>query len=187
MARPASSARHPRWLTVDMPFVDAAAEGTEFLVRVEAERTLIVFFEGRVRASNPHGDWRSPAANRSLPRRGERPRPTRGEEAIVSGIYDNISVSAGHFHCQANGFRKNFNIDHDIYDLFAQASVTPELNILTEFSRRRSHEDLSRCCECGPRASCWPPRTWIIIRQQPAPQPAQLLSALPPHPRSPHL
>ena len=48
--------RHPRTLTINTPFVDAAVEGTEFLVKVEAERTLIVVFAGRVRASNPQGE-----------------------------------------------------------------------------------------------------------------------------------
>ena len=48
--------RYPRVLTVETPFIDAAVEGTEFLVQVEAERTLIVVFEGRIRASNPQGE-----------------------------------------------------------------------------------------------------------------------------------
>lgn len=38
--------RQPRRLTVDTPFIDVAVEGTEFLVRVEAERTLIIVFAG---------------------------------------------------------------------------------------------------------------------------------------------
>jgi tetratricopeptide (TPR) repeat protein len=40
---------------VRTPFVNAAVEGTEFLVRVEADRTWISVFEGRVIAENRQG------------------------------------------------------------------------------------------------------------------------------------
>ena len=63
---------------------------------------------------------------------------TYGDEAVVSGIYDNVSVSAGQFHYQSDGFRKNFDLHHNIYNLYAQAAVTPEINIQGEFRRRRS-------------------------------------------------
>ena len=63
---------------------------------------------------------------------------TRGKEAVVSGIYDNISVSAGQFHYQTDGFRQNFNEEHNVYDLFAQAALTPEVNIQAEYWRRTS-------------------------------------------------
>ena len=67
--------RHPRRLTVDTPFVDAAVEGSEFLVRVEAERTLIVFFEGRVRASNPHGELAIASGESAVTEAGRAPTP----------------------------------------------------------------------------------------------------------------
>ena len=38
---------------------------------------------------------------------------TRGDEAVVSGIYDNISVSAGQFHYTSEGFRDNFEMRHN--------------------------------------------------------------------------
>jgi tetratricopeptide (TPR) repeat protein len=47
--------RQPRSLDVHTPFVNAAVEGTEFLVRVGEDRTLITVFEGRVAAANPSG------------------------------------------------------------------------------------------------------------------------------------
>ena len=62
---------------------------------------------------------------------------TRGGEAVVSGIYDWLSLSAGQYHFQTNGFRKNFQINHNITDLYAQAAITPELNVQAEFRRRR--------------------------------------------------
>ncbi len=85
--------RDPRRLTVDTPFIDAAVEGTEFLVQVEAERTLIVVFEGRVRASNPHGELAiaSGEAGSRRGRAGADPLPDRpaarrrAVDAVLSG------------------------------------------------------------------------------------------------------
>ena len=65
---------------------------------------------------------------------------TYGDEAVVSGIYDKISLSAGQFHFQSDGFRENFDVRHDIYDVFAQAALTPELNVQTELRSRTSRE-----------------------------------------------
>ena len=84
--------RHPRRLTVDTPFIDAAVEGTEFLVRVEAERTLIIVFAGRVRASNPHGELAIEDGEAAWPRPARRPRLSdrpaarrRAVDAVLSG------------------------------------------------------------------------------------------------------
>lgn len=60
---------------------------------------------------------------------------TRGEEVVVSGIYDNVSISAGQWHYQSDGFRRNFDIERDAYDVFAQAAVTPEFNVQGELRR----------------------------------------------------
>jgi hypothetical protein len=65
---------------------------------------------------------------------------TRGEEAVVSGIYDNVSVSAGQFHYQSDGFRENFHVQHNVYNLFAQAAITPEFNVQAEYRKRYSEE-----------------------------------------------
>ena len=65
---------------------------------------------------------------------------TRAEEAVVSGIYDWFSISAGQFRYQTDGFRRNFDLDHRLFDLFAQAAVTPEFNIQTEFLQRSTEE-----------------------------------------------
>jgi Tfp pilus assembly protein PilF len=61
---------------------------------------------------------------------------TRGEEAVVSGIYDRFSLSAGQFHYHSDGFRENFDNGHDIYDVYAQAAVTPDVNVQGEFRHR---------------------------------------------------
>ncbi|MDX1540110.1 MAG: TonB-dependent receptor, partial [Geminicoccaceae bacterium] len=46
----------PRALQIDTPFVNAGAEGTEFLVRVAADEALIVVYDGRVVARNDRGE-----------------------------------------------------------------------------------------------------------------------------------
>ncbi len=47
--------RVPRSLDVRTPFVNAAVEGTEFLIRVQMDRTFVSVFEGRVAATNEKG------------------------------------------------------------------------------------------------------------------------------------
>jgi tetratricopeptide (TPR) repeat protein len=61
---------------------------------------------------------------------------TLGGEAIVSGIYDGFSASAGQFHYQTIGFRENADIRHENTDIFVQMAVTPELNAQAEYRRR---------------------------------------------------
>ncbi len=65
---------------------------------------------------------------------------TRGNEVVINGLYDRYSVSAGQFHYQSNGFRQNFDLQHDLYTLFAQAAITPELSVQAEFRHRRTEE-----------------------------------------------
>lgn len=48
--------RDPRSLKVITPFANAAIEGTEFLVEVDAERTGVIVYEGRVRVESAAGD-----------------------------------------------------------------------------------------------------------------------------------
>jgi tetratricopeptide (TPR) repeat protein len=50
--------RVPRSLRVNTPFVNAAIEGTEFVVAVEEEAARITVFEGTVLARNPVGEMR---------------------------------------------------------------------------------------------------------------------------------
>jgi len=48
--------RDPRSLKVITPFANAAIEGTEFLVEVDADRTGVTVYEGRVRVESADGD-----------------------------------------------------------------------------------------------------------------------------------
>ena len=65
---------------------------------------------------------------------------TWGDEAVLTGIAGRFSYSVGQFHYQSDGFRVNNDVEHDIYNLFAQAALTPELNLQFEYRRRDSDE-----------------------------------------------
>ncbi len=65
---------------------------------------------------------------------------TYGGEAVVSGLYDRYSFSVGAFSYETNGWRPNNALDQEIYNIFAQAAVTPKLNIQGEIRHRTSTE-----------------------------------------------
>ena len=61
---------------------------------------------------------------------------TFGGEGVVTGLYDGLSISAGAFHYESDGWRTNNDINHDIYELYAQYAITPELNVQVEYRHR---------------------------------------------------
>jgi Tfp pilus assembly protein PilF/predicted porin len=63
---------------------------------------------------------------------------TLGGEAVVSGVYDKFSLSAGAFLSDTDGFRPNNDLDQEVYSLFAQVALTPALNLQAEFQSRES-------------------------------------------------
>jgi tetratricopeptide (TPR) repeat protein len=63
---------------------------------------------------------------------------TFGGEGVVSALYDRFSISAGAFHYETDGWRPNHDINHDIYNAFAQYAITPELNVQIELRHRES-------------------------------------------------
>jgi Tfp pilus assembly protein PilF len=65
---------------------------------------------------------------------------TFANEAVASGLYNRFSLSVGQFHYQTDGFRKNFDIKHDLFNVFAQAAVTPKLNVQAELLQRSSEQ-----------------------------------------------
>ena len=58
---------------------------------------------------------------------------TVGEEILQSGVYGRFSYSLGQFHYKTDGFRPNNDQKQDIYDAFAQWSVSPETSLQAEF------------------------------------------------------
>ncbi|MDQ5908862.1 MAG: hypothetical protein QG599_955 [Pseudomonadota bacterium] len=65
---------------------------------------------------------------------------TWGDEVVASGLNGPFSYSLGQFHYQTDGFRPNSDLQHDLYDVFVQAEVTPELNLQAEYRRYESNE-----------------------------------------------
>lgn len=63
---------------------------------------------------------------------------TWGNETVVSGLYNQYSVSAGQFHYQTEGFRDNNDVHSNIYNFYAQAAVTPDFNVQGEFNGIKS-------------------------------------------------
>jgi tetratricopeptide (TPR) repeat protein len=58
---------------------------------------------------------------------------TFGDEIIVSGLHDRFSFSLGQYHYKTDGFRENSDIDYDLYNLFGQYMLTPDLTIQGEY------------------------------------------------------
>jgi tetratricopeptide (TPR) repeat protein len=82
--------RTPRSLEVKTPFVNAAVEGTEFLIRVETNRTFISVFEGRVAARNASGSLSLASNQSAVARAGEAPElriVVRPRDAVRWALY----------------------------------------------------------------------------------------------------
>ena len=80
----------PRSLKVDTPFVNAAAEGTEFLIRVDEQEAHILMYEGVVLASNEAGQLRLGPDDAALIRAGEKPIPeivVRPRDAVAWAVH----------------------------------------------------------------------------------------------------
>ena len=68
---------------------------------------------------------------------------TLGDEVVASVLYDRASISIGQFHYETEGFRKNNDETHNIYNAFFQYAVTPKFNIQAELrNRKTAHGDL---------------------------------------------
>ncbi len=65
--------RGPRSLEVQTPFTIAGVRGTEFLVDVEPDKTLLTVFEGTVLAENPAGTLMLTSAQSAVAERGKPP------------------------------------------------------------------------------------------------------------------
>jgi opacity protein-like surface antigen len=65
---------------------------------------------------------------------------TYGGEGVASMLYNRYSLSAGGFHFETDGWRRNYDVNDNIYDAFAQAAITPELNTQVEVRHRDSDQ-----------------------------------------------
>lgn len=65
-------------------------------------------------------------------------RGTVGDDVVHSGVVGPFSYSLGQFHFQTDGFRQFDDRQNDIYDGFAQLSVSPKTSIQAEFRHNES-------------------------------------------------
>jgi tetratricopeptide (TPR) repeat protein len=69
---------------------------------------------------------------------------TKGDELTQSGVWGRYSYSLGQFKYKTDGFRNNNDLDQDIYDAFAQVSVSPKVSVQAEYRHRDiDHGDLT--------------------------------------------
>jgi hypothetical protein len=62
---------------------------------------------------------------------------TYGDEVVVSGLWNRFSFSLGQLHYETDGFRPNNDQGQDVYDVFAQGSLSPATSLLAEFRSTR--------------------------------------------------
>jgi tetratricopeptide (TPR) repeat protein len=82
--------RLPRNLEVNTAFVNAGVEGTEGLVQVEADRTLITIFDGKVLAANAAGSLALAAGQSAVAVQGQAPvfrTVVRPRDAVQWALY----------------------------------------------------------------------------------------------------
>ena len=61
---------------------------------------------------------------------------TRTGETVVSGLYDRLSLSAGAYYYDTDGFRDNNDLKHEIQNVYGQVVIAPEFNLQVEFENR---------------------------------------------------
>jgi ferric-dicitrate binding protein FerR (iron transport regulator) len=82
--------RGPRSLEVNTPFTVVGVRGTEFLISLEPERTLLTVFEGTVVAENPAGSLTLRDGQSALAEKGKPPVPrvvVRPRDAVHWALY----------------------------------------------------------------------------------------------------
>ncbi|MEJ2182613.1 MAG: tetratricopeptide repeat protein [Nitrospirota bacterium] len=62
---------------------------------------------------------------------------TMGEEMTISRLYNKTSASVGQFHHETNGFRKNSDVNDDIYTVFLQQELTHKTSVQAEYRYRK--------------------------------------------------
>jgi len=63
---------------------------------------------------------------------------TWGDELVVSGLTQQFSYSLGQFHYQSDGYRTNNDLENNLYNLFVQTAVMPDLNLQAEYRGRET-------------------------------------------------
>jgi len=66
---------------------------------------------------------------------------TVGDEVTHSGLWNRLSYSLGQYHFETDGFRHNNGIKRDIYNVFAQASLSPKTSAQIELRHSDTEEE----------------------------------------------
>ena len=61
---------------------------------------------------------------------------TYGDDVVLSGLSGRVSASAGQFHFETDGFRKNDDLEQDIYNAFVQVGFSPGSSLQVELRRK---------------------------------------------------
>lgn len=65
---------------------------------------------------------------------------TTGSRLLVSGLFGPVSASIGHFGYSTDGFRRNADITHRIWNAFVQVAASPFLSLQAEYRLRRTNQ-----------------------------------------------
>jgi tetratricopeptide (TPR) repeat protein len=82
--------RTPRTLKIITPFVNAAVEGTEFLINVGEDRTVVTVFEGQINATNNAGSLTLTSGQSAIAEEGKAPAfrvVVRPRDAVQWALY----------------------------------------------------------------------------------------------------
>ncbi len=85
-----SFSRKPRLLSVNTPYLNGLIEGTEFLVRVEADRASLGVLDGRVAVENAHGQTKVASGELATAQAGKPPTlqtVVRPRDAVQWALY----------------------------------------------------------------------------------------------------
>ncbi|MCJ7527146.1 MAG: FecR domain-containing protein, partial [Methyloceanibacter sp.] len=126
-----SFSRRPRALEVNTPYLNAAVQGTEFVIRAEAGKTSLTVFEGTVAAGNQHGKI-SVGSGHSVWSSGGAPHSfvlVRPRDSVQWGLYypPILAISGS----SLKGVRPEFAASaakaaqHDIQGAFAALEAVP--------------------------------------------------------------
>ncbi|MDJ0806641.1 MAG: FecR domain-containing protein [Gammaproteobacteria bacterium] len=58
---------------------------------------------------------------------------TLADELILSGLQERFSFSLGQYHYESDGFRANNDIDYDLYNVYGQVSLSPDITLQAEY------------------------------------------------------
>ncbi len=93
-----SFSRKPRQFEVSTPYLNGTIEGTEFVIRVTENQTILTVFEGSVRAANEQGTVAVPSGQSVAAEAGKAPQPrtvVRPRDAAQWALYYPPVLAAG--------------------------------------------------------------------------------------------